>query len=1107
MKKVMHSTDKLCFRGRGSWKTGRWSRSILAIVVVFTVLALGVTAVSAQSTLANWEQVINPLGTGFESTWQGGWVIICTENTVYCPANACNPIYTRTRTPPYSNDVDWARWRPTLPTTDQYDVYVYIPDYTHTMNITEQARYQVTHANGQATVIVNQNNNKCSWTHLGRYWFNAGTSGNVYLGDWTGDDPVRLIAVDAAKFVRVEPLPASPALDPIRNPDSDGSFGIDWNDASNASSYVLEEDDNSIFSSPTVRYNSTDSSYQMQDQDSGDWHYRVKALNAWGASPWSNIKSVIVQSFQPTGGSGFFVDSAQDLGDRPSHHVATGDLDGDGDLDAVTGNWDVPNEVWLNDGSGWFTDSGQRLGGNEPTEYVALGDLDSDGDLDIYVANGYGANYDNVWINDGHGNFSDSGQSLGPTASKGVSLGDLDGDGDLDAFVVNWNDANWVHFNDGTGHFSDSGQRLGGSWHSWGVGLGDLDGDGDLDALDASTQGSRVWINDGHGFFTDSGQSTGAQEGNGVALGDLDNDHDLDAVITHGGNEPAQVWFNNGSAVFEKSNQSLHTSDSLAVALGDLDADGDLDVFIGNGWDTGDTVWLNDGSGYFTDTGQSLGNFESFSVALSDLDGDGDLDAFVSTALGQPNKVWFNSNHTLFLPHNLHARAGLDSVLLTWDPSSSVGVTGYHVYRKTVGDTDFIRLTSTPVSVLSYRDDTVVRDTTYVYYVTAVTNSGEESAPSEQVEITFGSMSLNIPVVHTSPGDTIQVPVNVENADGLCMAAMDIGILFDAQVAQVTGVERTALTANYAFEHTMRSEDEVHISSMGTCDELYGPGSLFLVEFQVNPDATVNSSLDFVRGLTGTVVYDDGDLFHPVPLSLIDGQLSLDGQYIRGDINGDGVVNAADAAIALKIAAGEIIPTPLQLLAGDVNGDGVVNAADASMILYYAAHQQWPPVGGLSRGTVDSGAQTVSLTPGTVVCARGAEVEVPIRVDDSTAVAGSTLVVHYGNGLEYLGARLDGDLESSNYRMETYDPMLGHVRISLAGRNSLTGGTRDLVWLRFRVGEGAEEIDTWVRTAGAWLNDLVGRDFAISVLQKEVVGGEGGVHFGYRIFLPVTMRR
>ena len=92
-------------------------------------------------------------------------------------------------------------------------------------------------------------------------------------------------------------------------------------------------------------------------------------------------------------GQGNFRDSGETIGGPSSSSVALGDLDGDGDLDAFEGN-SAPHQsthvpaggVWLNDGHGAFADSGQRLG-NFRTTAVELGDLDNDGDLDALVAN------------------------------------------------------------------------------------------------------------------------------------------------------------------------------------------------------------------------------------------------------------------------------------------------------------------------------------------------------------------------------------------------------------------------------------------------------------------------------------------------------------------------------------------------------------------------------------------------------------------------------------------------------------------------------------------------------------------------------------------------
>ena len=289
-------------------------------------------------------------------------------------------------------------------------------------------------------------------------------------------------------------------------------------------------------------------------------------------------------------GEGHFTDTGIEYPSRREEGgpVRLGDVDGDGDLDAVFVQRceGCSNELWLNDGSGRFT-IGPGLGGGSVsrTSDIALGDVDGDGDLDAYLANPSGTisgSTDSVWLNDGFGRFHDSGWRPPSGSSTGVRLADLDGDRDLDAFLTRayfrggfffFREEVW--FNDGQGHFRDSGQRLerriqGSSWYGRDVAeLGDLDGDGDLDAV----VGRWVWLNDGQGRFRESPQQLDVAEEvpqsssvRHVTLGDVDSDGDVDAVLTHF--VRPTLWLNQNPD--QINHPPVATDDGYTVAQGSV---------------------------------------------------------------------------------------------------------------------------------------------------------------------------------------------------------------------------------------------------------------------------------------------------------------------------------------------------------------------------------------------------------------------------------------------------------------------------------------------------------------------------------------------------------
>jgi len=78
------------------------------------------------------------------------------------------------------------------------------------------------------------------------------------------------------------------------------------------------------------------------------------------------------------------------------------------------------------------------------------------------------------------------------------------------------------------------------------------------------------------------------------------------------------------------------------------------------------------------------------------------------------------------------------SVDIAWDASTSATLQGYNVYRGTVSGGPYSKISPTlTTSTLLFTDTTPLSGKQYFYVVTAVDNSGAESAASTQVAVTI----------------------------------------------------------------------------------------------------------------------------------------------------------------------------------------------------------------------------------------------------------------------------------------------------------------------------------------------------------------------------------
>ncbi|PWB52280.1 MAG: hypothetical protein C3F13_12195, partial [Anaerolineales bacterium] len=136
-----------------------------------------------------------------------------------------------------------------------------------------------------------------------RVVYEGAQNGYAVTGQYYGSWYYRVLASNAGgesgwsnvEWVTVEDAPPeSPVLAGISNPDGNGDYLVDWNEVGGATSYRLEEADNSSFNLPTVRYEGSLTELEVSRQPSGTWYYRVLASNAGGDSPWSNVETASV---------------------------------------------------------------------------------------------------------------------------------------------------------------------------------------------------------------------------------------------------------------------------------------------------------------------------------------------------------------------------------------------------------------------------------------------------------------------------------------------------------------------------------------------------------------------------------------------------------------------------------------------------------------------------------------------------------------------------------------------------------------------------------------------------------------------------------------------
>jgi flagellin-like hook-associated protein FlgL len=247
-----------------------------------------------------------------------------------------------------------------------------------------------------------------------------GTAYNAYLNSGTG----AISASDSQSFGGTQEAYQSSILDY----DGDGNLDVIKSSNAGASSiYVFRGNGDGTFKTPQILNRNGNGGFAVADVN-GDGRKDIVS----GEHGGGNTLHVFLQNSDGTLAAAKSTSGIPTLGGFFTG-VSLGDIDGDGDLDAAYGNYDLSagTQIYLNDGRGNFS-AGVQVGNNQNHYGAVLKDLNGDGRADLIG----GGTQLGVYLSRGDGTF-DAG-TLYATGGSAYSLtfADLNND-DLDDLILN----------------------------------------------------------------------------------------------------------------------------------------------------------------------------------------------------------------------------------------------------------------------------------------------------------------------------------------------------------------------------------------------------------------------------------------------------------------------------------------------------------------------------------------------------------------------------------------------------------------------------------------------------------------------------------------------
>jgi len=321
--------------------------------------------------------------------------------------------------------------------------------------------------------------------------------------------------------------------------------------------------------------------------------------------------------------------------------------------------------------------------------------------------------------------------------------------------------------------------------------------------------------------------------------------------------------------------------------------------------------------------GSHAGFAEGLRLAAVDWDEDGDLDCLAGTANG---KLMLLRDPKVGRPTNLKAEAGVDTVVLTWDPNRQSRIRGYRLYRAegngepayaqattgelgTVNGEEFTRIAEPQLP--TYRD-APPEMATYDYKVSSVsrfytagnsTPTVTESPATEVVRAALGSVTFGWHDVNAKLGERVEVVISIENALNYNVAGKSQSLAYDPEYLRPVEVVKSGITENVEMTDSAQNGSWTVTMTSGVLPA--GSGRFLTFVFEALKEGTTT-----VGGATVEIAS------------------AATARYFLGDVNGDGELTKADAQLLARLKNGNEKWSVDELKAGDFNGNGKLDNAD-----------------------------------------------------------------------------------------------------------------------------------------------------------------------------------